>query len=83
MALVTTGAKKHTGVFKTVECQIMDWADDTAYAINDLVDSISGGFISIYKLLKWKEENLNKISDLQLQYLDKIIDWVKKGNLVE
>ncbi len=41
---------------RSIECQIMDWADDTAYAINDLVDSISGGFITIYKLLKWKKK---------------------------
>lgn len=66
--------------FKSIECQIMDWADDTAYAINDLVDSISGGFISIYKLLKWREKNINSISDLQLKFLDEILDWMKIGN---
>jgi len=65
---------------QSIECQIMDWADDTAYAINDLVDSISGGFITIYKLLKWRENNLNGISDLKLHYLDEIIEWMKKGN---
>ncbi len=66
--------------FRSIECQIMDWADDTAYAINDLVDSISGGFITIYKLLKWREENQSKISDLQAKFLDEIINWMKKGN---
>jgi len=65
---------------RSIECQIMDWADDTAYAINDLVDSISGGFITIYKLLKWRSNNLNKVSDIQLEYLDDIIEWMKKGN---
>lgn len=65
---------------RSIECQIMDWADDTAYAINDLVDSISGGFITIFKLLKWRESHLNQISDLQLKYLDEIIEWMKKGN---
>lgn len=65
---------------RSIECQIMDWADDTAYAINDLVDSISGGFITIYKLLKWKETNQNTISDLQLNYLNQIIEWMTKGN---
>jgi len=65
---------------QSIECQIMDWADDTAYAINDLVDSISGGFITILKLLKWKEKNLKKITDLQLVYLEEIIEWMKKGN---
>ena len=66
--------------FRSIECQIMDWADDTAYAINDLVDSISGGFISIYKLLKWREKNLENITQLQLNFLDEIIEWMKIGN---
>ena len=43
--------------FKSIECQIMDWADDTAYAINDLVDSISGGFITIAKLVNYGKKN--------------------------
>ncbi len=65
---------------KSIECQIMDWADDTAYAINDLVDSISGGFITIHKLLNWKEENQNSLTELQRVSLDNIISWIKKGN---
>lgn len=71
---------KELNNLRSIECQIMDWADDTAYAINDLVDSISGGFITIYKLLKWRESNANNISGLQLEYLDQIIEWMKKGN---
>jgi dGTPase len=65
---------------RSIECQIMDWADDTAYAINDIVDSISGGFITLYKLLKWKESNKEIISDLQMIYLDEVIEWMKRGN---
>ena len=65
---------------RSIECQIMDWADDTAYAINDLVDSISGGFITLFKLYKWKEKNEDKLSDLQLHFLKEIIDWMKIGN---
>lgn len=71
---------KELNSFKSIECQIMDWADDTAYAINDLVDSISGEFITIFKLLKWREINLNKITNEQLKYLDEIIEWMKRGN---
>ncbi|PID63102.1 MAG: deoxyguanosinetriphosphate triphosphohydrolase [Ignavibacteriae bacterium] len=66
--------------FKSIECQIMDWADDTAYAINDLVDSISGSFITIYKLLKWKEKNENSLSDIQKEYLKEIFSWMEAGN---
>lgn len=64
--------------FQSIECQIMDWADDTAYCINDLVDSISGGFINIQKLSRWQEEN--KLSHSQKIIIEEIINWIKVGN---
>ncbi|QQR98685.1 MAG: dNTP triphosphohydrolase [Sphingobacteriales bacterium] len=36
--------------FKTIECQIMDVADDIAYSVFDLEDSLKGGLISILDL---------------------------------
>ena len=36
--------------FKSVECQVMDWADDTAYSLNDIVDGTNAGFINLEKL---------------------------------
>jgi dGTPase len=39
--------------FRSIECQIMDWADDTAYSINDLSDAMLCGFITIAKLESW------------------------------
>lgn len=65
--------------FKSIECQIMDWADDTAYAINDIVDSISGGFLTLVKLMSWAEAN-PKLDDEEKFYLEQIIDWIKLGN---
>jgi len=62
--------------FKSIECQIMDWADDSAYAVNDLVDSISGGFINISKLQKWRKLNLVNLSESQIESLDKIEKWI-------
>lgn len=64
--------------FRSIECQIMDWADDTAYAINDLVDSISGGFINIAKLSKWKQNNCK--TEEEEKIVDAIIDWIKEDN---
>ena len=71
---------KELNSIKSIECQIMDWADDTAYAINDLVDSISGEFITIHKLINWKEENFNSLTNLQKETLENIISWITKGN---
>ncbi|MDA3860173.1 MAG: dNTP triphosphohydrolase [Melioribacteraceae bacterium] len=62
--------------FKSIECQIMDWADDSAYAVNDLVDSISGGFITIAKLQKWRKQNSKLLDDSQNSALDKIEKWI-------
>jgi dGTPase len=63
--------------FRSIECQIMDWADDTAYAVNDLVDSISGGFITIAKLVNYGNKNSDRFTDSENKYLEQMIDWIK------
>ncbi|MBN1300512.1 MAG: dNTP triphosphohydrolase [Melioribacteraceae bacterium] len=63
--------------FKSIECQIMDWADDTAYATNDLVDSISGGFITIIKLERWFSKNEAELSEIQKETYHQIVDWIR------
>ncbi len=68
---------KEADSFQSIECQIMDWADDTAYAINDIQDSITGGFITIAKLASYgKNTSLNERENY---YLDELIDWIKES----
>lgn len=46
---------KSRNAFRSIECQIMDWADDTAYSLNDLADGIHAGFIDVRRLERWAE----------------------------
>ena len=65
--------------FRSIECQIMDWADDTAYAINDIQDSIIGGFITIAKLVNYGKEK--KLNTNEVVYLDELIEWIKESRI--
>ncbi len=49
--------------FKSIECQIMDWADDTAYSLNDLSDSVRAGFLNIERIEAWAEKNGQPIGE--------------------
>ena len=50
---------------KSFECQIMDWADEVAYAVHDLEDSIHAGFIGsriLYQDLPEIEGAISEVS---------------------
>lgn len=70
----SSNARDTLNAFKSIECQIMDWADDAAYSINDIVDGIHARYISIGRLSEWATHqeltaNENKLLDKLCQVI--------------
>jgi dGTPase len=53
-----------TKKFKTIECQIMDVADDIAYCTYDLEDTLKGGFLSPTQMMREVEASPKLVSDI-------------------
>src|SRR4029077_7201564 len=61
--------------FRSLECEIMDWADDTAYCLNDLVDSMNAGFLRSEKVEAWASQR--DLSADELQHAETVIAAIK------
>jgi dGTPase len=54
--------QKYAGKFKTIECTIMDVADDIAYSTYDLEDAFKAGFTDPLTMLSSSEELFKKVA---------------------
>ncbi|WP_082336827.1 anti-phage deoxyguanosine triphosphatase [Rhizobium ecuadorense] len=50
------------GEFKTIECAIMDIADDIAYSVYDLEDSLKAGFLTPATILATDDKRLDDVA---------------------
>ncbi len=65
--------------FRSIECQIMDWADDTAYSLNDIADGIHAGFITLEALEKWAA--LENLEDAEAGLVTRLLQGIRDGKV--
>jgi dGTPase len=61
--------------FRSLECEIMDWADDSAYCLNDLVDSINAGFLRFERVQRWAQ--CQNLRGEQAQHAETVLSAIR------
>lgn len=70
---------KNRNSFRSIECRIMDWADDTAYSLNDIADGIQAGFVTIDGVERWADSRDLDTEDSKV--VEELLEAIRKGRV--
>ena len=72
---------KEVNHFQSIECQIMDLADDIAYSCFDILDGVKARFLTADKIADWRDENAAKLDAAPRKYIDDLLEMMAKNSL--
>jgi dGTPase len=75
----TLHTAERLNALKSVECQIMDWADDAAYSLNDIVDGVKADFLSLERIEQWAAGET--IDAERQRWLDQLVTAIRSDRL--
>ncbi len=64
---------------KSLECQLMDWADDTAYSLHDILDGVKARFITVEVVEHWSAGQ--PLTPAAQKWLDQLLKLIREENL--